>query len=211
MKEIDDEVVLSEVNPSAESTDDLSKLIKELTEVKEGGNALYKQKKLDEAKNKYKEGLTKFESESSLINKESEKNEKYKEALLLYKKILSNMALCYYKQGMYKEAIDYDLKLIAIYPKFGKSIVRLIKSYSKLNLIQQSVYYGDLFLELDQETRDIFKGVQDMVQEEKDKLKKMQKEETEKIQKDIAKFIVPILVLFLGILIFFLFRKKAVK
>jgi hypothetical protein len=64
MKEIDDEVVLSEVNPSAESTDDLSKLIKELTEVKEGGNALYKQKKLDEAKNKYKEGLTKFESES---------------------------------------------------------------------------------------------------------------------------------------------------
>ena len=46
MKEIDDEVVLSEVNPSAESTDDLSKLIKKLTEVKEEGNALYKQKKI---------------------------------------------------------------------------------------------------------------------------------------------------------------------
>ena len=193
---------------SSSSEIDLSQLISELTKIKEEGNALYKQKKIDEAKKVFSKGITLFEEKSSSFNKELENNEQYKEVLLLYKKILSNLALCYYKQKLYKEAIDYDLKLLATFPKFGKSIVRLIKSYSKLNLIPQSIYYGDLFLELDQETRDKFKGTQDEVQEEKKKLKDKKKAEMEKITKEITKYSIPIIILFLAILIFLLFRKK---
>ena len=207
MKEIDEDDVLEEVeaNISFEPENECSKLISELTKIKDEGNILYRKKKIDEAKDKFKEGVEKFETENSLINKDSVNNEKYKEVLLLYKKILSNLALCYYKQGKYKEAIDYDLKLIALYPKFGKSIVRLIKSYSKLNLTQQSVYYGDLFLDLEQETRDKFKDTQKVIQEEKKKLKNIQKEEKAKTKKNLnyVKYLfLPILVLILAILIF---------
>ena len=207
MKEIDEDDVLEEVeaNISLEPENECSKLISELTKIKDEGNILYRKKKIDEAKDKFKEGVEKFETENSLINKDSVNNEKYKEVLLLYKKILSNLALCYYKQGKYKEAIDYDLKLIALYPKFGKSIVRLIKSYSKLNLTQQSVYYGDLFLDLEQETRDKFKDTQKVIQEEKKKLKNIQKEEKAKTKKNLnyVKYLfIPILVLILAILIF---------
>ena len=187
---------------------DFSNLISELTKIKDEGNSLYKEKKIEEAKNKFKEGNDKFEKESSLINKEKENNEQCKDVLLLLKKILSNLALCYYKQGKYKESIEYDLKIIANYPKFGKSIVRLFNAYLRLNNLQQAVYYGDLFLELDQETRDKFKGTQTKVQNEKIKLKKIQKEEKEKIKKDFVKFTVPGLVLLLGILFFLLFRKS---
>ena len=187
---------------------DFSNLISELTKIKDEGNSLYKEKKIEEAKNKFKEGNDKFEKESSLVNKEKENNEQCKDVLLLLKKILSNLALCYYKQGKYKESIEYDLKIIANYPKFGKSIVRLFNAYLRLNNLQQAVYYGDLFLELDQETRDKFKGTQTKVQNEKIKLKKIQKEEKEKIKKDFVKFTVPGLVLLLGILFFLLFRKS---
>ena len=190
------------------SKTDFSNLISELTKYKDEGNSLYKEKKIEEAKNKFKEGYEKFEKESSLVNKERENNGQCKDVLLLTKKLLSNLALCYYKQGKYKESVEYDLKIIADHPKFGKSIVRLFNAYSKLNKIQQAVYYGDLFLELDQETRDKFKGTQTKVQDEKLKLKKIQKEEKDKIKKDFAKFAVPGLVLLLGILIFLLFMKK---
>jgi len=209
MKEIDD--IIKSDPPSKEvenAQDDTSNLITELTKIKNEGNDLYKQKKIEEAKDTYNQGIKKFNEKYSLINKEIINDEKNKEILTLYKKILSNMALCYYKQEKYKEAIEYDLKLLEVSPKFAKSLVRLIKSYSKLNLIEQAVYYGDLFLELDQETRDKFKDAQNKVQEEKQKLKEIKKAEEEKIKKDIAKYSVPAIILLLAILIFLLFRKK---
>ena len=185
-----------------------AELIKELTKYKEEGCALYKEKKIEEAKAKFKEGFDKFEKESAKIIKESSNNEEYKEIIILGKKLLSNLALCYYKQGKYAEAIDYDIKLLTIHPKFGKSIVRLFNSYSRLNKIQQAVYYGELFLELDQETRDKFKGTQDKVKREQLKLKNIQKAEKEKIKKDFGKYVLPIVILCLAVLGFMLFRKK---
>ena len=209
MKELDDIIISNPPSQEVENVqDDCSNLITELTKIKNEGNDLYKLKKIEEAKDVYNQGIKKFDEKYSLIDKKSISDEKNKEILALYKKILSNMALCYYKQEKYKEAIEYDLKLLEVSPKFGKSLVRLIKSYSKLNLIEQAVYYGDLFLELDQETRDKFKDAQDTVQEEKQKLKKIKKAEEEKIKKDIAKYSVPAIVLLLAILIFLLFRKK---
>ena len=185
-----------------------AELIKELTKYKEEGCALYKEKKIEEAKAKFKEGFDKFEKESARISKESSNNEEYKEIIILGKKLLSNLALCYYKQGKYAEAIDYDIKLLTIHPKFGKSIVRLFNSYSRLNKIQQAVYYGELFLELDQETRDKFKGTQDKVKREQLKLKNIQKAEKDKIKKDFGKYVLPIVILCLAVLGFMLFRKK---
>lgn len=185
-----------------------AELIKELTKYKEEGCALYKEKKIEEAKAKFKEGFDKFEKESAKIIKESSNNEEYKEIIILGKKLLSNLALCYYKQGKYAEAIDYDIKLLTIHPKFGKSIVRLFNSYSRLNKIQQAVYYGELFLELDQETRDKFKGTQDKVKREQLKLKNIQKAEKDKIKKDFGKYVLPIVILCLAVLGFMLFRKK---
>ena len=210
MKERDDDkpldTSLGESIPSDKV--DFSQLISDLTKIKDEGNALYKEKKLDEAKAKYEEGIKLFAKESPSVNKERGNNEQCKEVLLLYKKILSNMALCFYKQNNHEKAIEYDLKIIEDNPKFGKSIVRLFNSYSKLNKIQQAVYYGDLFLELDQETRDKFKGTQTKVQDEKQRLKKIQKEEKDKIKKEFAKYGVPALILLLAILTFLLFKKK---
>ena len=196
--------------PNNEDSDkiEFSNLISELTKIKDEGNSLYKGKNLEEAKNKYNEGIEIFGKNKTLINKERGNNDQCKEVLLLYQKILSNYALCFYKQEDYKNAIKYDLELLEYNPKFGKSIVRLFNSYSKINKIQQAVFYGDLFLELDQEARNKFKGTQNKVIEEKKKLKKNQEEEEKKIKKEFIKYGVPVLILLLGILIFLLFRKK---
>ncbi len=56
--------------------------------------------------------------------------------------------------------------------------------------------------------RDKFKGTQEKVMEEKQKLKEIQKQEKEKIKKNIAKYGLPAIILFLAILIFLLVRKK---
>ena len=202
------EAISSNASSGENNNVDFSNLISDLTKIKDEGNALYKQKKLDEAKQKFTEGVELFKKESPSVNKERGNNEQCKEVLILYKKILSNLALCYYKQNNFEKAIEYDLKNIEDNPKFGKSIVRLFNSYSKLNKIQQAVYYGDLFLELDHETRDKFKGTQQKVQNEKNRLKEIQKKEKEKIKKDFAKYGIPALILLLAILMFLLLRKK---
>ena len=200
------EEILEEVVSSKESR--LSSLLNDLTNYKNEGCQLYKEKKIEEAKLKFKKGHEIFEQEFPNINKESSNPEDYNNALLLSKKILSNLALCYYKLGQYNEAIEYDRKLLAIYPKFAKSIVRIFKSYSRLNQIQQAVYYGDLFLELDQDTRDKFKGTPNKIKDEKLKLKKIQKEEKERIKKDFGKYVFPMVILCLAVFAFLLFKKK---
>ena len=193
-------------NTSSDNKKDFSYLISELTKIKNEGNSLYKQKKLEEAKKTYENGLEKLKEELSLIHKEIGKNEQCKHALILYKKILSNIALCYYKQENYEKSIEYDLKIIQEDPKFGKSIVRLFISYSKINKITQAIFYGDLFLELDQATRDKFKDFEKKIQDEKQKI--IQKKEKANIKKQFVKYGVPMLVLLLAILIFLVFRKK---
>ena len=188
--------------------DNTSDLLEELTKYKEEGNNLYKEKKIEEAKLKFKEGYDKYEREIPDIKKNFSNSPKFNEIEIESNKILSNLALCYYKQGKYTEAIEYDLKLFSKSPKFGKSIVRLFRSYSKLNKIQQAVYYGELFLELDQDTRNKFKGIQDKVKGEQLKLKKMQDAEKDKIKKEFGKYVFPAIILCLAVLGFLLFRKK---
>ena len=208
MKKVEDILTSDPTSTINNGKTDFTNLISELTKAKNEGNSLYKKKKYDEAKKKYEEGLETFAKESALINKEKSSNDQCKEVLLLHKKILSNLALCYYIQKNYEKAIEYDLKIISEDPKFGKSIVRLFNSYSRINKIQQAANYGDLFLELDQETRDKFKGTQTKVQDEKQKLKKILKEEKDKIKKQFTKYGIPAIILLLAVLIFLLIRKK---
>jgi len=182
-------------------------LKKDLENYKNEGNALYREGKIEEAKLKFKEGYELYKQDFRKIKKSADKKV-LEEVHLLFKKILSNLALCYYKQGEYKESIKYDTELLLAYPKFGKSIVRILKAYTKLKDNPNAVIYGEQFLELDKETRDKFKGTQDIVQEEKLKLKKKQEEEKEKIKKDFGKYVFPLIILCLAVFGFMLFRKK---
>ena len=188
--------------------DNTSDLLEELIKCKQKGNQLYKENKIEEAKLKFKEGYDKYERESPDLSKNFSNSPKFKEIEIESNKILSNLALCYYKQGKYTEAIEYDKKLFSKSPKFGKSIVRLFKSYSKLNNIQQAVYFGEVFLELEQETRNKFKGTQEKVKGQQLKLKKIQEAEKDKIKKDFGKYVFPAVILCLAILGYMLFKKK---
>ncbi len=186
----------------------LTKIIKDLTKIKEKGNDLYKRNKKEEALQKFLKGYNQFHESSKKFNNEYSNSRQYEELLIIYKKILSNLALCYYKQGNYKEAIVYDLEMIALDPKYGRSIVRLLKSYSKINKTQQAVFYGDVFRNLDMDTRNKFKGINEIIEEENIKLKKIQKEENDKANQDLIKFVCPILILIIAVIFFYLFKKR---
>ena len=184
-----------------------SKLVNDLTKYKDEGCALYKEKKIVEATNKFRQGFSQFEDEISGLKKDSLNDDEYNEIILLGKKILSNLALCFYKQGNYPQAIIYDLKLLKNHPNFGKSIVRLFKSSIKLNKIKLAVEYGELFLKLDEETRNKFKGTENQIKEAQLKLKKIEKEE-EKAKSGLGKYFLPFVILCIAVLGYYLLKKK---
>ena len=184
-----------------------SKLVNDLTKYKDEGCALYKEKKIVEATNKFRQGFSQFEDEISGLKKDSLNDDEYNEIILLGKKILSNLALCFYKQGNYPQAISYDLKLLKNHPNFGKSIVRLFKSSIKLNKIKLAVEYGELFLKLDEETRNKFKGTENQIKEAQLKLKKIEKEE-EKAKSGLGKYFLPFVILCIAVLGYYLLKKK---
>ena len=184
-----------------------SKLVNDLTKYKDEGCALYKEKKIVEATDKFSQGFRQFEDEISGLKKDSLNDDEYNEIILLGKKILSNLALCFYKQGNYPQAISYDLKLLKNHPNFGKSIVRLFKSSIKLNKIKLAVEYGELFLKLDEETRNKFKGTENQIKEAQLKLKKIEKEE-EKAKSGLGKYFLPFVILCIAVLGYYLLKKK---
>ena len=153
------------------------------------------------------QGSRQFEDEISGLKKDSLNDDEYNEIILLGKKILSNLALCFYKQGNYPQAIFYDLKLLKNHPNFGKSIVRLFKSSIKLNKIKLAVEYGELFLKLDEETRNKFKGTENQIKEAQLKLKKIEKEE-EKAKSGLGKYFLPFVILCIAVLGYYLLKKK---
>ena len=184
-----------------------SKFVNDLKKYKDEGCALYKEKKIVEATNKFRQGFSQFEDEISGLKKDSLNDDEYNEIILLGKKILSNLALCFYKQGNYPQAIIYDLKLLKNHPNFGKSIVRLFKSSIKLNKIKLAVEYGELFLKLDEETRNKFKGTENQIKEAQLKLKKIEKEE-EKAKSGLGKYFLPFVILCIAVLGYYLLKKK---
>ena len=154
---------------------DFSNLKMELTELNQEGNSLIKQSKLEEARNKYLKGQEKFENVADKIYNLFTNNDQIDQILSLYKHFLSKIAESFYEQKKYKDAIVYDLKLICLDPKNGGAIFRLFHSYSNIGKTQQAIYYGELFLELDNDKQNIFKNAKDVIENEKLKLIKIQK------------------------------------
>ena len=183
--------------------DDFKEIMNNLKKVKEEGNDLYRKKQIEEAKNIFINGYNCYKKISSL-NSKLISMDQYNDIISLYIKILSNLALCYYKQGNYEQSIKYDLQLISLDPEFAKSLVRLFYAYSRINKSQQAVYYGNIFLGFDKEKKIKFKGIENKIREEKDKLKKIQKSEEKMIY--LIKF-VPLLILILAIVIRYILKK----
>ena len=92
-------------------------------------------------------------------------------------------------------------------PKFGKSIVRLFNSYSKINKNQQAIFYGELFMDLNKEIRIKFKDTEQKIFGEKIKLNKLQTEEESRIKKNIYILCSPIIILILSAIIYKIFKK----
>ena len=210
LKQIDDILksnMLSELNKNQKSIIDFSNLLINLENIKNEGNKLYKKKQIEEEKTKFYAGYKLFEKESSIIYNEFYINKQCESLIIIFKKILSNLALCYYKQENYNKSIEFDLKLIALEPKFGKSIVRLFNSYSKINKSQQANFYGELFMDLNKEIRTKFKDTELKIAREKIKLNNLQKEEESRIKKCIFIFCSPIIILILSAILYKIFKK----
>ena len=207
LKQIDNILKLDaiQLTNKEEKNIDLANLIDELEAIKNKGNELYKRKQIEEATTKFNEGYQIFIKESPIIYKELYINKQCENVILIYKKILSNLALCYYMQKNFDKAIEFDLKLLALEPKFGKSIVRLFNSYSKLNKCQQAVYYGEIFMDLNYEIRKKFNGMERKLEEEKVKLSKLQKAEESRI-KYVFIFYGSIFILFLSLIYYYIFK-----
>ena len=154
---------------------DFSDLMAELKDLNQEGNALFKQSKLEEAKNKFLQGDEKFTQESDKIYKLFTNNDQVDQILSLYKYFLSKIAECYFQQKNYNDAIIYDLKLICLEPTNYEVIYRLFNSYSKIGKTQQAVYYGEIFLDFDENIRNKFKNVENEIEKEKLKLKQIQR------------------------------------
>ena len=185
---------------------DFAGLIDELTELNSEGNTLMKQSKLEEAKEKFFKGNEKFEKVADKVYNLFTNNDKTDQILALYKTLLSRIAQCFFEQKKYKDSIEFDLKLICLEPKSAEAIYRLFNSYSKINKCQQAVYYGDLFLELDEKQQKSFKNAKNEIEKEKRRLVNIQR------RKDWTNIImfnfILIFVVFLMIKLFFVKNKN---
>ena len=183
---------------------DFSDIITELTELEQEGTKLLKQSKLDDAKDKFMKGHDKFETISEKIYNLLTDNDQVEQVLSLHKFSLSKIAECYFGQKNYKEAIVYDLKLICLDPKNAEAIYRLFYSYSKIDKCQQAVYYGDIFLDFDEETKNKFKNATEEIQKEKIKLKSYGKNSINKMM-----FIFILLLVLFSLVMLFFHRSKS--
>ena len=180
-------------------------LINELKTIKNEADSLYQNNKIEESKNKFLEAYNLYEKESSKVINEYYEDNNINELNNIYKNILSNLALCYYNQNDYKDAIIYDLKFIALEPKNVDCIIRLFYSYSKLNKYLQAVFFGDVFLDLEYEIKNKVEDISPKIIEEKKKLKKFQENY---VRKNLLKLFGSILIIILPIILFYLFKKN---
>ena len=153
---------------------DFSNLINEITDINKKGNLSFKESKLDSAQEELSKGYEIFQKESEKLYNLYIDHPQFDQILSLFKINLSLIAKTFFEQKDYNNAILYDLKVICLEPKDEESIIRLFKSYSKINKAQQAVYYGDLFMGMDIATQDKFKDILQDIKKEKIKLENLQ-------------------------------------
>ena len=201
--------------PEPKVPTDFTELIKEINDMKQAGNDLFKQGSIDQALEKYKEAYDKLEKELPKIDKERDYNPQSKDLFTLFIQLSQNLSLCYFKTEKYEESIKLDQKIIARDNKYDKAYYRLFKSYMKLEKKAQAVYFGNILLGFDEETK---KRYEDKIAEIEEAKKSLQAEydainaqERKEMMKSIAKYGIPIVILIAAFAIyFFMFRKKKV-
>lgn len=181
---------------------DFTGLMTDLNTLNSEGNSLMKQSKLEEANAKFIQGHEKFELAADKIYSLYTNNEKVDQILALYKILLSKIAKCFYEQKKYKEAIEFDLKLICLEPKNSEAIYRLFNSYSKIEKSQQAVYYGDVYLELESNNKNKFENAKEEIEKEKIKLFQIQNSGKSRIKIILFNFIFMIVIVLLMKLFF---------
>ena len=201
--------------PEPKVPTDFRELIKELKDIKNAGNDLYKKESYEEAISKYKEGYEQLEKQISQINLERSYNPQSEELITLYKQFMSNLSLCYSKTEKYQESIDLDLKIISIDQNYDKAYQRLFNNYLKINKKDQAVYFGDIFLKFDEETIKRYEGLKETIEETKKSLQAeydaIRAKERKEMLKSIGKYAIPVVILIAAVAIYFLvFKKKQI-
>ena len=201
--------------PEPKVPTDFRELIKELKDIKNAGNDLYKKESYEEAISKYKEGYEQLEKQISQINLERSYNPQSEELITLYKQFMSNLSLCYSKTEKYQESIDLDLKIISVDQNYDKAYQRLFNNYLKINKKDQAVYFGDIFLKFDEETIKRYEGLKETIEETKKSLQAeydaIRAKERKEMLKSIGKYAIPVIILIAAVAIYFLvFKKKQI-
>ena len=199
--------------PEPKIPTDFKELIKEINEIKNQGNELFKNQSFEEALVKYKEAYDKLEKELPKINQERSYNPQSIDLITLQKQIMNNLSLCYSKTEKYEESINYDLKIIAMDQNYDKSYVRLFHNYLKLNKREQAVYFGEILLKFHDETKQKYASDIEKIEENKKILEAeysaIRAKQRKEMIKSVAKYAVPAIVLIAAVLIyFFVFKKK---
>jgi tetratricopeptide (TPR) repeat protein len=154
----------------------------------------------------------------SKIYEEHSYNPQAEELLVLYKKIASNLSLCYSKIEKYEESIELDLKIISYDKTFDKAYVRLFNNYLNFGKKEQALYFGDMLLKFDDETKkkyekeNIITKIIDLKNEFQAAYEKRKAKERKDMLKSIAKYVIPLIVLVIGIFLYlFVFKKEQVQ
>lgn len=201
--------------PEPKIPTDFTELIKDINDLKKEGNGLYKNGSLEEAISKYKTAYEKLEKEIPKIDRERDYNPQSSELFTLFIQISQNLSLCYFKTEKYEESIKLDSRIIARDRHYDKSYCRLFQSYLKLGKKAQAVYFGNILLNFDEETKKKYEEVIPIIEETKKTLQAeydaIRAKERKEMFKSIAKYAVPIIILIAAFAIyFFVFKKKKI-
>ena len=191
---------------------DFTQLINELNDLKKEGNNLYKNGSLEEAISKYKIAHEKLEKELPKIDKERDYNPQSSDLFTLFIQLSQNLSQCYFKTEKYQESIDLDNKIISRDVHYDKSYCRLFKCYLKLDKKEEAVYFGEILLKFDEETKKKYEDVIPLIEETRKevqaKIDAIRAKERKEMFKSIAKYAVPIVVLIGAFALYFFFFKK---
>ena len=183
--------------------------------MKKEGNDKYKNKEIEEALAKYNEAYEKLKNELPKIDKERDHNPQTSELFTLYIQLAQNLSLCYFKLEKYEESIKLDQIVIARDSHYDKAYYRLFKSFLKLGDKAQAVFFGNILLNFDDETKKRYEDIIPEIEQTKKSLEEeyaaIRAQQRKEMMKSIAKYAVPIIVLIGAFAIyFFMFRKKKI-
>ena len=201
--------------PKPKINTDFTPLIKEINDMKKEGNDKYKNKEIEEALAKYNEAYEKLKNELPKIDKERDHNPQTSELFTLYIQLAQNLSLCYFKLEKYEESIKLDQIVIARDSHYDKAYYRLFKSFLKLGDKAQAVFFGNILLNFDDETKKRYEDIIPEIEQAKKSLEEeyaaIRAQQRKEMMKSIAKYAVPIIVLIGAFAIyFFMFRKKKI-